>query len=147
MHPRVYARLLRALPILALVAVAGGCATAPVAPAPAVHLANPAAENCIRQGGQSSIEQAPGGGQFGVCIFEDNRQCEEWALLRGACAAGGLRVTGYITDAARYCAISGGNYTVTAHDGTPQEQGSCALPDGRRCAAAAYLAGRCEVQR
>jgi hypothetical protein len=32
-----------------------------------------------------------------VCVFGDNRQCEEWALMRGQCPAGGIRVTGYVT--------------------------------------------------
>jgi putative hemolysin len=32
-------------------------------------------------------------GQYGVCFFEDNRQCEEWALLRGDCPVGGKKVT------------------------------------------------------
>ena len=40
------------------------------------------------------------GGQYGICFFDDNRQCEEWALLRGDCPVGGLKVTGYITPAA-----------------------------------------------
>ena len=29
-------------------------------------------------------------------------------MLRGACRVGGLRVTGYVTPAGRYCAITGG---------------------------------------
>jgi hypothetical protein len=75
-------------------------------------LANPASENCVTTGGRLVIETAPGG-QYGVCVFEDNRQCEEWALLRGACAIGGIKVTGYATPQARYCAIRGGDYAIT----------------------------------
>jgi putative hemolysin len=137
--------ILRAIPGIACLALACGCATPSAGPSAALQRANPASENCIRQGGQLLMEHTPAGGQFGVCLFGDNRQCEEWALLRGACPAGGLRVTGYITDAARYCAISGGTYAVTAHDGAPSERGSCALPDGRRCEAAAYFAGGCDA--
>jgi putative hemolysin len=145
MHPDRGLGILRTLPALALLALAGGCAVPKAAPAAAAQRANPASENCVRQGGRLSIEQGPGGAEFGVCIFDDNRQCEEWALLRGACPAGGRRVTGYITAAARYCAISGGTYAVTARDGAADEEGSCTLPDGRRCAASAYFAGHCDA--
>ena len=65
------------------------------------------------------IESRPDGGQYGVCIFDDNYQCEEWAMFRGECPVGGLRVTGYITTAARYCAITGGRYTVVAKAAPP----------------------------
>lgn len=111
-------------------------------PTPAAQLANPASENCIALGGRHIVDRRPDGAEFGVCLFEDNRQCEEWALLRGDCPAGGLRVTGYATGAARYCAISGGRYTVTS---APQaaETGNCALPGGAMCGAEAYFAGAC----
>ena len=68
--------------------------------------ANPASENCVANGGRLVIETAGDGGEYGVCLFEDNRQCEEWALLRGACPVGGIRITGYVTPQARYCATA-----------------------------------------
>ena len=71
-----------------------------------VQRANPASQNCVQQGGKLAIERGPGG-EIGVCLFEDNRQCEEWALLRGLCPAGGTRVTGYATPEERLCAIRG----------------------------------------
>jgi hypothetical protein len=89
------------------------------------------------------MERQPNGGQFGVCVFTDNRQCEEWALMRGECPATGLRVTGYVTPAARYCVITGGRYTVVAHSGAADEQGVCAFPSGKGCEASAYFAGSC----
>ena len=49
---------------------------------PPPQLANPASVNCAAQGGRHVVERAPAGGELGVCLFEDNRQCEEWALLR-----------------------------------------------------------------
>ena len=61
------------------------------------QLANPASQNCVARGGTIKIERRPDGGQFGVCVFTDNYQCEEWAMFRGECPTGGLRVTGYIT--------------------------------------------------
>ncbi len=110
---------------------------------PAPQLANPASQNCAAKGGTLRIERRPDGGQYGVCIFVDNFQCEEWALFRGDCPAGGLRVTGYITPAARYCAITGGRYAVVAKSGAPDEKGVCALPGGKECDAAAYFSGTC----
>ena len=107
------------------------------------QLANPASQNCVARGGTLTIERRPDGGQFGVCVFTDNYQCEEWAMFRGECPTGGLRVTGYITPAARYCAITGGRYTVVAKSGAVDEQGACALPGGKSCGADAYYAGTC----
>jgi len=78
-----------------------------------------------------------------VCLFEDNRQCEAWALLRGECPVGGLRVTGYATDAARYCAITGGRYAITARSGAADEEGTCALPGGASCDSDSYYRGTC----
>jgi len=57
-------------------------------------MANPASENCVAQGGALLIETRGDGGQYGVCLFEDNRQCEEWALYRGDCPVGALKITG-----------------------------------------------------
>jgi putative hemolysin len=107
------------------------------------QLANPASQNCAAKGGTLRIEHRPDGGAYGVCVFTDNYQCEEWALFRGECRAGGLRVTGYVTSAARYCAITGGRYTVAAQSGASTEKGACALPGGKSCDADAYYAGAC----
>jgi putative hemolysin len=106
------------------------------------QLANPASQNCVKQGGTLKIERRPDGGQYGVCVFTDNYQCEEWALLRGECPKNGLRVTGYVTPAGRYCAITGGRYTVVT-ESAAGETGVCSLPGGKACDAAAYYAGTC----
>jgi putative hemolysin/predicted metal-dependent phosphoesterase TrpH len=57
-------------------------------------IANPASVNCINKGGTLSIQKSADGGEYGICTFEDNRQCEEWALFRGECPAGGRKITG-----------------------------------------------------
>jgi putative hemolysin len=107
-------------------------------------LANPASENCIARGGEVRIETAGSGGQYGVCLFEDNRQCEEWALLRGTCPVGGIKVTGYITPQARYCAIRGGVNAITSQQtGTTPEEGTCTLPGEPACDALALYEGSC----
>jgi putative hemolysin len=131
-----------ALVAAALAAWLLAACSAPSGPGRAAR-ANPASENCAARGGTLAIEKDASGGEYGVCSFADNRQCEEWAMLRGECPVGGLRVTGYVTPAARYCAITGGRYTVTAASNTPEEQGTCALSKGRTCDARAYFAGSC----
>jgi putative hemolysin len=131
---------------LAVLALAlGACSRNPgPSPASAPGLANPASENCIAEGGELRIETAGDGGQYGVCMFEDNRQCEEWALLRGECPVGGIRVTGYVTPQARYCAIRGGDYAVTREQTvTSPEEGTCTLPGEPACDALALYKGRC----
>lgn len=118
--------------------------TACATPTPEAGIANPASENCIKQGGTLSIQKRGDGGEYGVCLFEDNRQCEEWALQRGECPAGGVKVTGYTTQAAQYCAITGGTYQVTANGNTDQEQGTCTFKNGHVCDAGEYFAGTCD---
>jgi putative hemolysin len=110
---------------------------------PAPRLANPASVNCADRGGALKIERRPDGGQYGVCVFTDNYQCEEWAMFRGECPVGGLRVTGYITPAARYCAITGGRYVVVANSGASDEQGRCILSGDKSCDAVGYYDGKC----
>jgi len=109
--------------------------------APQAGMPNPASQNCIQKGGKLTIEKRGDGGEFGVCWFEDARQCEEWALLRGECPVGGLKVTGYGPQG-RYCAITGGQYTVTGGD-MANEKGTCTFQNGKQCDGADYFHGKC----
>ncbi len=104
---------------------------------PAAGLANPASVNCMEKGGKLEMRTAKLG-QYGVCIFEDNRQCEEWALLRGQCPVGGMKVTGYQTEAEVFCAITGGE-VINPGSATPL----CKRVDGTQCTAQANLDGEC----
>jgi putative hemolysin len=94
--------------LAALIAVLSlaGC----TAPAPR-QLATPASQYCETQGGKRTVERGPGG-EIGVCVFPDNRQCEEWALLGGECPRGGISVSGYATTTERHCAIRGGRMEI-----------------------------------
>ena len=118
-------------------------AAPPANTAPVVSLSNPASQNCVDKGGRLTVEKNRKGGQFGVCTFPDNLQCEEWAMMRGDCPAGGIKVTGFVTSAARYCAITGGAYKVTSGSNTANEQGTCTFKSGRTCRATAYFDGTC----
>lgn len=141
---RAHAPALPTAPAATLLALAVALAGA-AAPRPAAALANPASTHCVAQGGSLVLERDGAGGSFGVCRFEGNRQCEEWALLRGDCPAGGVDVSGYATPAARYCALRGGRYAVLSGAGSAAEQGSCSFGAERSCAAAAFFAGLCRA--
>jgi putative hemolysin len=109
------------------------------------YLANPASVNCVKKGGKVVIEKRGDGGEYGLCLFEDNRQCEEWALFRGNCPLGGIKVTGYATPAGRYCAITGGEYTVTGNSNRENEQGTCSFKNGVTCDVWEYYDGKCSA--
>lgn len=47
-------------------------------------MTNPASANCLDLGGDLEIRENDVG-QYGVCIFENGRECEEWSLFRGDC--------------------------------------------------------------
>lgn len=49
---------------------------------------NPASAYCEEQGGTLEIREDEDGGQYGVCIFDDGSECEEWAFYRGECESG-----------------------------------------------------------
>jgi len=104
---------------------------------PIANLANPASTNCIQKGGKLEMRNNKLG-QYGVCLFEDNRQCEEWALMRGECPAGGIKITGYDNDAEIYCAITGGKV-----EGVGTKTPMCKRIDGTYCNAQANLDGAC----
>ncbi|MCX6781623.1 MAG: DUF333 domain-containing protein [Candidatus Magasanikbacteria bacterium] len=54
-----------------------------------VGMANPASVNCDEKGGNLEIKKDANGGEYGMCIFPDGKQCEEWAMFRGECPVGG----------------------------------------------------------
>jgi putative hemolysin len=55
----------------------------------AIGMANPASVYCHDQGYTLEIRKDAGGNEYGVCIFPDGSECEEWAFYRGTCAPGG----------------------------------------------------------
>ncbi len=50
-------------------------------------LPNPASAFCEEQGGTVDIREGEGG-QYGVCVFDDGSECDEWQFFRGECAPG-----------------------------------------------------------
>ena len=48
-------------------------------------LPNPASKYCVDQGYELEIRADESGNQYGVCIFPDGSECEEWEYYRGEC--------------------------------------------------------------
>lgn len=48
-------------------------------------LANPASQNCVAKGGKVDIREGKNG-QYGVCVFPNGKECDEWALYKGQCS-------------------------------------------------------------
>lgn len=101
-----------------------------------VGMANPASVNCDDKGGKLKMETDPLGGQFGLCYFDDNRACEEWAMLRGECPVGGVKTTGYDTIDQKYCVWRGG---VTKAEASS----TCLFKNGKKCLTIDFYNGTC----
>lgn len=52
---------------------------------PSTGLANPAAVYCQEMGYKLETRTRGDGGQYGVCIFPDRKECNQWAFFRGEC--------------------------------------------------------------
>jgi putative hemolysin len=111
------------------------------------RIANPASENCVKQGGKSTIETRGDGSQVGICIFGDGKQCEEWAMFRGECSLGGVDVSGYVSPASRFCVLTGGQYSITGNPGAKEEQGTCTFRNGKVCDVWEYYQGKCSPKQ
>jgi putative hemolysin len=65
-------------------------------------IANPASVYCVEVGGRVVIRKDKAGNEYGICVFKDGKECDEWALLRGQCPIGGMRKKAY-KDPFEYC--------------------------------------------
>jgi putative hemolysin len=73
--------------------ILGGCGLdreQPAEPAAggSVGMPNPASTYCEEQGYVVEIRTGADGGQYGVCIFPDGSECDEWTFFRGGCGPG-----------------------------------------------------------
>ena len=101
-------------------------------------IANPASEYCKEVGGTLNIKTNGSGNQYGLCDFEDNKSCEEWALFRKECPIGGVKITGYDTIDQKYCAWIGGK-TLAVKDSI------CELPNQDKCSTIDLYNGKCNI--
>ena len=51
-------------------------------PSPNTEMANPASVNCVNLGGTVDI-RTNADGEYGVCVFANGSECDEWKLFRG----------------------------------------------------------------
>jgi putative hemolysin len=58
---------------------------------PKVNLANPAAVKCLEDGFVYEVRDSEDG-QFGVCIDEENNECDGWDYFRGECELGDVEI-------------------------------------------------------
>ena len=49
---------------------------------PKIGMPNPASKYCVEQGGKSEIRKDENGGSYGVCIFKDGTEENEWEYFR-----------------------------------------------------------------
>jgi len=120
--------------------ICGACVSvpAPTTTAPS-GIANPASENCVKQGGTVDIRKEAKG-EVGYCKFADGSECEEWALFRGECAAGGAKAD-MPNPASANCVKQGG--TVDIRKEAKGEVGYCKFADGSECEEWALFRGEC----
>ena len=80
--------------------IVSGCGSATVEPTQvptavptesSAVLPNPASVYCEEQGYTLEMRTDADGGQYGVCIFPDGSECDEWALFRGECSPAGAQ--------------------------------------------------------
>ena len=115
-----------------------------------ITIANPASAYCEEQGFKLEMRTAQDGSQYGVCMFKDDTECEEWAYYRGECKPGDLDVApapsatpaGIANPASTYCVEKGGTSQIrTAEDGS--QYGVCTFPNGSECEEWAFFKGEC----
>ena len=114
------------------------------------NMANPASAYCEEQGFKLEIRTSQDGSQYGVCMFDDDSECEEWAYYHNECKPGDMDVApaptatsaGIANPASTYCAEQGGTSEIrTAEDGS--QSGVCSFPDGSECEEWAFFRGEC----
>jgi len=111
-----------------------------------VDMANPASVFCQEQGGQLEIRTGADGGQFGVCLFADGSECDEWAFFRGECQPGQTPAATVEPEVANpasvFCQEQGGQLEIrTGADGG--QFGVCLFADGSQCDEWAFYRGEC----
>lgn len=52
-------------------------------------MSNPASIFCVSKGYKNIIRNNADGSQYGVCVFNDGSECDEWKYYRGECGEGG----------------------------------------------------------
>ena len=125
---------------------------------PDTGMANPASFYCEEHGGHVEIRTDPQSNQYGVCIFDDGTECEEWAYMRGECQVGQFEKApipgeeapeenqpevGMPNPASAYCEEQGGALEIRT-DSSGGQIGICVFEDGSECEEWAFINGECQ---
>lgn len=106
---------------------------------PDADMRNPASVYCEEQGYRVEMRTDEDGGQYGVCVFPDGSECDEWAFYRGEC---GPSEAGMPNPASAFCEEQG--YRVEMRtDEEGGQYGVCVFPDGSECDEWAFYRGEC----
>ncbi len=97
-------------------------------PVGGVGLANPASVYCEGLGYELEL-RTDDIGSYGVCIFPDGSECDEWDFLAGRCG-----------QEHSYCAQQG--FLIETEE--ESNIGKCVFTDGSFCMELDYFEGRCE---
>jgi putative hemolysin len=79
--------------VLIGIVFAASCNPRQINPTPEANMPNPASVHCEQNGGKVEFRQDASGGVFGMCVFPDGSECDEWAYFRGECRPGDSLVT------------------------------------------------------
>ena len=136
---------------LAILAACGGQDN-PEEPDDALDMPNPASVYCEAQGGRLEFRQDSSGGTYGVCIFEDGTECEEWSYYRDQCKPGDMEEapepqggsgSQLANPAAVHCEEKGGQVEMR-QDSSGGTYGVCIFEDGSECDEWAFFRGECQ---
>lgn len=100
-------------------------------------LATAAYTKCVQNDGFVTTDRRGKSGFYNVCNFDDDMNCELYALYNGQCPIGGVHTVGYTTRPQVFCALRGGQPT-------GKNNGQCKMPDGKICSTAAVYSDTCE---
>lgn len=121
----------------------GECAPGEATAGAQANMPNPASVFCTDNGGTLEIRQGDGG-EYGMCVFSDGSECEEWAYFRGECAPGEPKVDANMPNpASANCVEQGGQLEI--RQGTDGEYGMCVFTDGSECEEWSLLRGTCAM--
>ena len=123
--------------------IVSGCGTA-ATPEPAIGMANPASVYCEGQGHTLELRTGEDGGQYGVCMFADGGECEEWAFYRDECGSTDTTFEsplGLANLASQYCEEQG--YELEMRTDASGTAGYCIFPDGTECEEWAFFRNEC----
>jgi putative hemolysin len=111
------------------------------------NMPNPASVFCEENGGKLDIRKDAKGGEYGICVFPDKSECEEWAFFRGECKPGGKptvepAVIGMVNPASVFCEKSGGKLDIRK-DTQGGEYGVCVFAADSECEEWDLMRGAC----